>query len=122
MPSLELRAEAPNELHDITIEGEALASLTSVATGNDLRVAWPAGEAGDLVYVEVIGGTDARSLGVCAFRDADGSGTLPSGLFGATGSGGLTFHRLRDVTAEVPKLDGAEVRFDFALAADLAFR
>jgi hypothetical protein len=71
---------------------------------------------------EVIGGADARSLGVCAFRDADGRGTLPSGLFGATGSGGLAFHRLRDVTAEVPTLDGAEVRFDFSLAADLAFR
>jgi hypothetical protein len=42
-------------------------------------------------------------------------------MFGATGNGSLTFHRLREVAADVPSLDGAEVRFDFALTASVAF-
>jgi hypothetical protein len=61
-------------------------------------------------------------LGLCAFRDADGRGNLPRGLFGAAGVGSLAFHRLREVAADVPSLDGAEARFDFALTAELSFR
>jgi hypothetical protein len=61
-------------------------------------------------------------LGVCAFRDSDGRGTLPRGLFGASGAGSLAFHRLREVAADVPALDGAEVRFDFALTAEVSYR
>jgi hypothetical protein len=59
---------------------------------------------------------------LCAFRDADGRGTLPPGMFGATGVGNLALHRLREVAADVPSLDSAEVRFDFALTAEVSFR
>lgn len=121
LPSLELRVQAPEELSDITVGGGTIANLPSVDGSAEVPVTWHAGDARDLVYVEVLGST-AGSLGLCAFRDADGRGALPRGLFGATGAGSLAFHRLREVAADVPSLDGAEVRFDFALSAEVSFR
>jgi hypothetical protein len=122
LPPLELRVQAPDELRDVTLDGGALEALTRVDSASAVRVAWRPGDARDTVYVEVVGSPDAGTLGVCAFRDSEGQGTLPRGLFGATGSGSLAFHRLREVAADVATLDGAEVRFDFALTADVAFR
>jgi hypothetical protein len=121
LPSLELRVQAPDELSEVTVGGVALTSLPSIDGSADLPVTWRAGDARDVVYVEVTGSA-AGSLGLCAFRDADGRGALPRGLFGATGPGSLAFHRLREVAADVPTLDGAEVRFDFALSAEVSFR
>jgi len=122
LPGLELRVQAPEELRDVTVAGSTLDSLTSMSAAADLQLGWRPGDAGDLVYVEVLGSSEAGSLGVCAFRDADGHGSLPRGLFGASGSGTLALHRLREVAADVPALDGAEVRFDFALTAEVSFR
>jgi hypothetical protein len=121
LPGLELRVQAPEELRDVTVAGMAFDRLPSLDGNGELTVSWRAGDARDLVYVEVAGAT-AGSLGLCAFRDADGRGALPRGLFGATGPGSLALHRLREVAADVPSLDGAEVRFDFALTADVSFR
>lgn len=121
LPGLELRVQAPEELQDVTVGGTAFAGSPSIDGATDLPVTWRAGDARDMVYVEVAGAA-AGSLGVCAFRDADGRGVLPRGLFGATGQGSLAFHRLREVAADVPTLDGAEVRFDFALTAEVSFR
>jgi hypothetical protein len=122
LPGLELRVQAPEELHDVTVSGSTLEALASLNTSADVPLTWRAGEAGDLVYVEVLGPSEVGSVGVCAFRDADGSGTLPHGLFGVNGNGSLALHRLREVAADVPSLDGAEVRFDFALTAAVSFR
>jgi hypothetical protein len=122
LPALELRVQAPEELHDVTLGGVALETVSSVESGAGLLVGWRPGDARDTVYVEVIGSSESGTLGVCAFRDSSGGGSLPAGLFGATGAGSLAFHRLREVAADVPTLDGAEVRFDFALSADVAFR
>lgn len=121
LPGLELRVQAPEELSDVTVAGTAFDRLPSLDPNTDLTVSWRAGDARDLVYVEVSGAT-AGSLGLCAFHDADGRGALPRGLFGATGQGSLALHRLREVAADVPSLDGAEVRFDFALTAEVSFR
>lgn len=121
LPSLELRVQAPEELRDITVGGAAFADAPSVDGSADVLVTWRAGDARDVVYVEVAGAT-AGSLGLCAFADADGRGALPRGLFGAAGLGSLAFHRLREVAADVPSLDGAEVHFDFALSAQVSFR
>jgi len=121
LPGLELRVQAPEELRDVTIGGAAFASAPSIDGSADLAVTWRPGDVRDLVYVEVAGSAGG-SLGLCAFRDADGRGALPRGLFGATGQGSLAFHRLREVAADVPSLDGAEVRFDFALTAEVSFR
>jgi hypothetical protein len=118
---LEVRVQAPEELHDVTVAGYPLTTLESVEGHDGATVAWRAGDARDVVYVEVAGAPEAGTLGVCAFRDSDGVGALPRGLFGAAGSGSLTFHRPREVAADVPSLDGAEVRFDFALTASVAF-
>ena len=120
LPGLELRVQAPEELTDVTVGGAAFGSLPAVDSSTDLLVSWRPGDARDVVYVEVT--AESGSLGLCAFRDADGRGNLPRGLFGAAGSGSLALHRLREVAADVPALDGAEVRFDFALTAEVAFR
>jgi hypothetical protein len=122
LPSLELRVQAPEELHDVTVGGAALGALDSLGTAADVPVTWRAGDSADLVYVEVLGPSEVGSLGVCAFRDGDGHGSLPRGLFGVSGNGSLALHRLREVAADVPALDGAEVRFDFALTAAVMFR
>ena len=121
LPSLELRVQAPEELRGVAVGGAPLAGLSSLSSSGALPVTWQAGDARDVVYVEVIGSPEAGSLGVCAFRDADGHGQLPHGLFGASGAGSLSFHRLREVAADVPALDGAEVRFDFALTAQVSY-
>lgn len=118
---LELRVQAPDELRDVTIDGAAFETLAGVDAAREVWVNWRAGDARDIVYVEIAGALETGTLGVCAFRDSEGRGALPRGLFGANGAGSLAFHRLRDVTADVPTLDGAEVRFDFALTADVSF-
>jgi len=122
LPGLELRVQAPEELRDVAVNGTALETLSDVSTSTDLPLSWRAGDAGDLVYVEVLGPATIGSVGVCAFRDSDGRGSLPRGLFGVSGGGSLALHRLREVAADVPTLDGAEVRFDFALTAAVSFR
>lgn len=119
---LELHVQAPDDLRDITVAGGALELLTVVEGSSSATISWHPGDARDVVYVEITGAPEVGTLGVCAFHDADGHGALPRGLFGASGSGNLTFHRLREVAADVPTLDGAEVRFDFALTAPVTFR
>jgi hypothetical protein len=118
---LQLRVQAPEELHDVTVGGYALQTLEGVSNSTGAAISWRAGDARDIVYVEVAAAPEVGTLGVCAFRDSEGRGALPRGMFGASGDGSLTFHRLREVAADVPTLDGAEVRFDFALTATVAF-
>jgi hypothetical protein len=103
------------------VGGAPLASIASLPAAEELQVTWRAGDARDLVYVEVSGSTDLGTLGVCAFRDSDGRGSLPSGLLGVSGAGSLAFHRLREVAADVKALDAAEVRFDFELLSEVSF-
>jgi hypothetical protein len=122
LPALELRVQAPEVLSDVAIGGVGLGEVTQVAVASELQVSWRPGDARDVVYVEVTGSTEAGTLGVCAFRDSDGRGLLPSGLFGAVGAGSLAFHRLRGVAADVTALDAAEARFDFELTAEVSFR
>lgn len=120
LPALELAVQAPEPLRDVSVAGTPLEGLESVSAAGDVEITWRAGDAGDTVYVEIT--AETGTVGVCAFRDSDGHGALPRGLFGASGDGSLAFHRLREVAAEVPGIDGAEVRFDFKLATDVAFR
>jgi hypothetical protein len=119
---LELRVQAPDELHDITVGGDALELVTAVNGSTGAAISWRAGDTRDIVYVEITGAPEVGTVGVCAFQDSDGRGALPRGMFGVIGGGSLTFHRLREVAADVPTLDGAEVRFDFALTAPVTFR
>ncbi|HEY6080143.1 MAG TPA: hypothetical protein VIW29_15120 [Polyangiaceae bacterium] len=121
LPPLELRVQAPELLTNVALGGLALEQIDAVSTATQLEVSWRAGDGRDLVYVEVAG-ADVGTLGACSFRDSDGHGRLPQGLFGALGAGRLTFHRLREVAAEVRALDAAEVRFDFELTTALTFR
>lgn len=120
LPALELRVQAPELLSEVAVGGAALADVVQLGLNAEVALAWRPGDAGDLVYVEVKS-ADAGTLGVCAFRDADGHGVLPAGLFGARGNGGLSFHRMRQVAADAGALDAAEVRFDFELTAEVSF-
>ena len=121
VPALELRVQAPEVLSDVAVAGVMLADVTQVGAADDVAVSWRPGEARDWVYVEVTGSSEAGTLGVCAFRDSEGRGSLPRGLFGAVGAGSLAFHRLREVAADVGALDAAEARFDFELTAEVSF-
>jgi hypothetical protein len=121
LPPLELRVQAPDELRDVALDGSTLEALASIDAATAVQVSWRPGDARDTVYIEVAGSPEAGTLGVCAFHDSEGRGALPRGLFGASGAGSLAFHRLREVAADVATLDGAEVRFDFALTAEVAF-
>lgn len=121
LPPLELRVQAPELLTNVTLGGLTLEQLDGVSTAAAVDISWRAGDGRDLIYVEVMG-ADVGALGACSFRDSDGRGSLPQGLFGAAGAGSLTFHRLREVAADVRALDAAEVRFDFELTTALTFR
>ncbi len=122
LSALEMKVQAPELLSELLVGGMPLAELTSVSTQADVQLDWRAGDARDLVYVEVAGSAEQGTLGVCAFRDSEGHGALPRGLFGAAGAGSLSFHRLREVAAEARALDAAEVRFDFELTTEVSFR
>lgn len=119
---LEVQVQAPELLTDVTVGGAPLGNLSWLPAAADLAVTWRPGDARDLVYVEVGGSTELGALGVCAFRDSDGRGSLPRGLFGVTGAGSLSFHRLREVAADAGALDAAEIRFDFELLTEVSFR
>jgi hypothetical protein len=121
LAGLEVQVQAPELLSDVAVGGAPLASLSSLSAAAPLTVSWRPGDVRDLVYVEVGGSTELGTLGVCAFRDSDGRGSLPSGLFGVSGAGSLTFHRLREVAADAPALDAAEIRFDFELMTEVSF-
>lgn len=121
LSALEVRVQAPELLSEVAVGGAPLAAIGELATSDELQLSWHPGDARDLVYVEVSGSAEAGTLGVCAFRDSDGRGSLPRGLFGVSGAGSLAFHRLREVAADARALDAAEVRFDFELMAEVSF-
>lgn len=121
LPAIELRVQAPELLSEVFVAGTALAEVQELTGGSETPLSWRAGDARDLVYVAV-SDADSGTLGVCVFRDAQGHGTLPRGLFGAQGAGSLAFHRLREVAADIGALAAAEARFDFELAAAVSFR
>jgi hypothetical protein len=117
---IELGVSAPAVLEEVRVAGVSAAEVTDLDSSRPVALSWLPGEAQDRVYVEVSGASGL--LGLCAFRDELGAGELPAGLFGAEGSGTLTLHRLREVAADVPGLDAAEVRFDFELALEVDYR
>ena len=80
------------------------ATVTILPAADDYVAISPREERQWAAWLEVMGSPDAGSLGVCAFRDADGHGKLPRGLFGASGAGSLSFHRLRKLPG---RLDSA---------------
>jgi hypothetical protein len=71
-----------------------------------------------VVEVSTIGGA-AEIL--CSFRDDLGAATIPSGTVQAQGAGQLTLHRVRARDFVKPGVDRGELRFDFALRANLNF-
>lgn len=123
-----LRATAPHELSNVTVDGLPLAQVHGLDSGRPHDLTWDVGSAGDLVYLDLTLEGTGR-LVRCAYPDEAGAGSLPSSaLAGFSGSGLLSVHRFRRVLsvpeemARGPELDPravlperAEVRFDFEL-------
>lgn len=112
LPGLEIRAEAPRDLEGVTVGGIPFADLSAIAASEPLDVTWNVGQAGDIVYLELLS-QDARLGVVCAFDDGEGSGTLPAELITVTGPARLTVHRVRSMPFGSGVVHGGELRFDF---------
>lgn len=111
-------ALAPAALTGVTLGGVPLAELESVRSGEDLKLRWDGGAAGDRVYVEI--DMDTAST-LCAFPDAAGEGTVAAPLLPVSGPAALALHRLRQSSFGDVGLSHGELRFDFELSASISF-
>lgn len=114
--SIDVAAPAP--LEGFELGGLPLAEVGAVDAGTPIDLAWIAGAAGDLVYVTV---ETATSASTCAFRDADGRGTVPASALPGPSDATVSVHRLRTLPFADLGLTRGELRFDFAITATLAF-
>jgi hypothetical protein len=118
LPGFRLRVDAPQQLQQVTVGGEPLATLSQVNTQAPLDVTWSVGYPGDVVVVVLNGTTDGNAVARCAFADEVGAGTLPlEWLSAIAGSGQVTLHRQRTQQTVRTGPDGREhliqVSFDF---------
>ena len=119
LPPLELEADAPAALSNVTLGGVTLNDANTVALGDPLDITWAVGATGDVLYVELVSG-DGLNATRCAFRDEDGAGTIPEGSFAAAGDGSLSVHRLRTLPIEGNGIQG-ELRFDIEQLVNVVF-
>lgn len=117
-PRLELDAQAPAELSEVTLGGEPFESALEHVATQPLDLTWTVGAAGDIVYADVT--VPGKRPLRCAFDDADGSGSIAAEALSTlaeteTTSAELVLHRRRQVQARGD--GGAElvVLFDFEL-------
>lgn len=114
--------DAPKALEGVTLSGLPLAEVEAVKTGTPLDLTWSVASAGDVVYVELSGGaTGSRTI--CSFADDVGAGSVPTDGFTSGSIGQVAVHRLRMHSFEVLEADSnrGQLRFDFALTANIAF-
>jgi hypothetical protein len=107
-------ATAPGETAELRVAGQDARSPSGVlldgATSTELT--WDAGNADDLVYVDVSRAPSQAQSVRCLFGDT-GRAALASSLFD-TGDGTVTVHRLHRETFRARGIDVGEIRFDFA--------
>lgn len=120
---LQIRAshDAPRALSGVTVNGTPLAEVASVSTANPLDLTWDVDAPGDIVYVELTGSASRRVI--CSFADELGAGSVPTEAFATQGAGRVSVHRLRTHEFDVLQGDSSRglLRFDFAVAANVAF-
>jgi hypothetical protein len=118
---MEVHAEAPRELEQVTVNGVPLADLREISSGEPFDLTWSVGEAGDVVLVEVAFQDGAPSL-LCAFRDDNGAGTVTTETVAPLGPASLAVHRTRIRSFErAVGFDTAELRFDFQRTTTVEF-
>ena len=111
-------APAPAALSGVLLGGEPLGDVEGIPAGEDLKLAWDPGSAGDRIYVEL---DQNAATTVCAFGDAAGEGSIPSSLLPVSGEASLAVHRLRQTAFTDDGLAHGELRFDFELSASVSF-
>src|SRR5262245_58707953 len=113
LEALSVELPAPAALDGVKVMGTALAEIETLGGARPVELAWSAGAAGDIVYVTFE--TDAAST-LCAFRDAEGRGTVPASAVPPSGLADISVHRLRATPFSVAGLGRGELRFDFELS------
>jgi len=119
LPSLEFTGDAPDALTNVTLAGIPLHKVNVVSVTQPLDLTWNVGAPQDLLYVE-LASADGLNTTRCAFRDEDGAGTIPEGVFVSTGSGSLSVHRLRSLRIDEDGIRG-ELRFDVEQLVGVVF-
>jgi hypothetical protein len=113
-----VEATAPADLADLRVSGQD-ARAVALAPGAAADLAWSAGAADDLIYVDINGSSLAGSTLRCAFADT-GSASVAAALLPDEGS--LAIHRLHRERFHTGAIDGGEVRFDFAKVVSFSRR
>lgn len=137
LQTMEVSAEAPEAVAGITVGGVPLHQVQQIAVTGPVDLTWNVGLPSDLIYVE-LASSDGLGTTACTFPDSDGAGTIALGdarqaAGGAAdaepsetamvdlGAGRIALHRVRTVALDGPGLEYAELRFDFAVAANVSF-
>lgn len=120
MMPVHVEADAPPSLSAVAVSGQPLRDVTEVHTGAPIALAWAAGDAPDLVYVELLA-YDGSSSTLCTFHDEAGTGTVPGDAFGGTGQGRIAIHRVRQRRLESSQSPAGELRFDFQIGNAVEF-
>jgi hypothetical protein len=106
-------ASAPSEIEGLRIDGEDAHADVTLVEAAPVDVAWTAGDADDLVYVDIASGSAATASARCLFSDV-GHGTIPAATFASIDLGTLKVHRLHREAFHAAGIDAGEIRFDFS--------
>lgn len=120
VPSVRVEADAPPSLAGVEIAGMPIKDVTEIRTGAPVSLAWTAGDASDLVYVEFLALDGSTSL-VCTFHDDAGAGTVAPDSFSGAGAGRVAVHRVRLRHVDSATAPTGEVRFDFQVGSAVEF-
>jgi hypothetical protein len=120
VPTVRMEADAPPSLVGVEIAGTPIKDITEIRTGAPVSLAWSAGDAADLVYVELLALDGSSSL-VCSFHDDVGTGTIAPDTFGGLGAGRVAVHRVRLRHVDSATAPTGEVRFDFQVGNAVEF-
>lgn len=118
--SIRLTTDAPLSPSGIMVAEAPLRELSEVHTGRTIDLAWAAGDASDLVYVELLAYDGSPSV-LCTFHDEAGTGTIAGDAFSGAGAGRIAVHRLRTRHFDGPGSPPSEIRFDFQVGASIDF-
>jgi hypothetical protein len=110
--------QAPALLTNVTLGGEPLAAVETIASQRTVVLGWPAGTQSDRVYVEIGAGGETT---LCSFADEAGRGTLPVSALPGPGTATLSVHRLRESAFSDAGLAQGALRFDFELSTSVTF-
>jgi hypothetical protein len=118
--NVHVEVEAPPALASVEVSGTAIKDVTGVRTTAPISLAWTAGDAPDLVYVELFA-FDGSSSVVCTFHDEAGVGTVAPDSFSGIGVGRIALHRVRLRHVDSGAAPTGEVRFDFQIGSAVEF-